>query len=375
VTAAGATGAHHVARRLRYEDAWAAAPADSLNTDQATVIAAVADGHGHSRHFRSAQGAELAVAVAVQLGTALAIEITDATDADDAERVLRTRLAPAIVATWREHVRRDLDENPVTADEFRAAELGPTATFDELLYGYGATLLVAVATTGWLGCLQLGDGDLFVIAPDGSSRRPVPTDPRLDGRRTTSLCQPDAVESIRYGVVDLSAEPVGAVMLATDGFGNAQLRPDWTDAFGPQFATAAARHGAGWVGSELPVWVRDCASIDGSGDDVTAVVVVATDTTWSAAGWPAAGSPPDDAGPTALALPSGRHEIPADDTLSSNDAMTVSVDEPDGPAGERPKPTSHRTASPADDWRRMLLIAAPVILVLVAAAVGILLAL
>lgn len=282
VAAADATGAHHVARHMRYEDAWAVAPATVLDRDEPSVVVAVADGHGHARHFRSAEGAEIAVAVAARLGSGSAVEIAAAGDAEAVEEVLG-RLAPAVVSVWREHVRRDIEERPVTDDERMAAGLEPDASFIDLVYGYGATLLVAIATGAWLACLQLGDGDLFVVAPDGTVRRPVPSDPRLDGLRTTSLCQPDAVDSIRYGVVRAAEQPIGAVMLATDGFGNAQRGQNWADAFGSDLATLIQRHGDGWVARALPQWVRDCASSDGSGDDVTAVVLFAAGTAWLAA--------------------------------------------------------------------------------------------
>ena len=42
VAAADATGAHHVARHMRYEDAWAVAPATVLDRDEPSVVVAVA---------------------------------------------------------------------------------------------------------------------------------------------------------------------------------------------------------------------------------------------------------------------------------------------------------------------------------------------
>ena len=301
VAAADATGAHHVARHMRYEDAWAVAPATVLERDEPSVVVAVADGHGHARHFRSAEGAEIAVAVAARLGAGSTAEIAAADDASTVEEILG-RLAPAVVSVWREHVRRDIEERPITDDERAAAGLEADATFVDLLYGYGATLLVAIAAGDWLACLQLGDGDLFVVAPDGTVRRPVPSDPRLDGLRTTSLCQPDAVDSIRYGVVKATAQPIGAVLLATDGFGNAQRRRDWDGAFGADLATLIQRHGDGWVARALPEWVRDCASSDGSGDDVTAVLLFAADTPWLATTEPRSGE-----APAATTEPPARH--------------------------------------------------------------------
>jgi hypothetical protein len=329
VAAADATGAHHVSRHMRYEDAWAVAPATVLERDEASVVVAVADGHGHARHFRSAEGAEIAVAVAARLGTGSAAEIAAADDASAVEEILG-RLASAVVSVWREHVRRDIEERPVTDDERIAAGLEADAAFIDLVYGYGATLLVAIAAGAWLACLQLGDGDLFVVAPDGTVGRPVPSDPRLDGLRTTSLCQPDAVDSIRYGVVRTAAQPIGAVVLATDGFGNAQRGQNWPDAFGADLATLIGRHGDGWVAKALPEWVRDCASADGSGDDATAVLLLAADTPWRAT----AGSRPPESPAAAAETPAGaRPLIPT----------------------QRSRPVSHRLAPAPRSSRRLRL--------------------
>jgi Protein phosphatase 2C len=351
VAAADATGAHHVARQMRYEDAWAVAPATVLERDEPSVVVAVADGHGHARHFRSAEGAEIAVAVAARLGTACAVEIAAASDAAIVEEILG-RLAPAVVSVWREHVRRDIEERPITDDELGAAGLEPDATFVDLVYGYGATLLVAIAAGAWLACLQLGDGDLFVVAPDGTVRRPVPSDPRLDGLRTTSLCQPDAVDSIRYGVIRATAQPIGAVMLATDGFGNAQRRKDWDDAFGADLASLIQRHGDGWVAKALPEWVRDCASSDGSGDDVTAVLLFAADTPWLA-----------PVEPRSWEAPAATTETPA----GAGPLIPT----------QRSRPTSHRLVSAPRSskrlrlpWNRLIAVSALVAIV-VAAGIGI----
>jgi hypothetical protein len=280
VATADATGALHVAKQMHYEDAWAVAPARGLRGNETPVVVAVADGHGHARHFRSSRGAEMAVAAAARLGMAIAADIAAATDAEQVADALRQFVGPAVVSTWRDYVYTDLDESPVTDDERAAAGLDAEPTGEDLVYGYGTTLLLTVAAGPWLGCLQLGDGDLFLIAPDGSVDHPVPFDPRLDGLRTTSMCQPDAIDSIRYAVVEVGTESVGAVMLATDGFGNAQRYEAWPDLFGAELAMLAERYGTTWIADQLPDWVRACATADGSGDDVTAALLFAADTTW-----------------------------------------------------------------------------------------------
>jgi hypothetical protein len=280
VATAEATGAHHIARGMPHEDACAVRPHDARGDHQPHLVVAIADGHGHARHFRSERGARLAVDIATEVGESVTEELAGLADADRIEDVLRRRVGPDVVQRWRSAVATDLEREPVRADEFKSAGLRRTAGFDELIYGYGATLLVAIATGRWLSFLQLGDGDLFVIGPSGAVRRPMPVDPRLDGLRTTSLCQPDAAQSLRYAVVEADGRDVAAAMLATDGYGNAQVRGDWEAAFGADIAALAVEHGERWIGDQLPTWVKRCASADGSGDDVTAALVFADGTTW-----------------------------------------------------------------------------------------------
>jgi hypothetical protein len=139
---------------------------------------------------------------------------------------------------------------------------------------YGSTLLVAVIAAQWLVCAQIGDGDMLAVRPDGSSFAPVAGDDRLDGRRTTSLCQPDALASFRTGAHDLRQVPLAALLLATDGYGNAQADEPWQPSVGRDLAELAAGHDRHWFGAEVPGWAQRCASAEGSGDDTTIALVL-----------------------------------------------------------------------------------------------------
>jgi protein phosphatase 2C-like protein len=280
VYGASSTGAAHQAAGKPYEDAWRVRPAAADRDDQPAVAVAVADGHGHARHFRSARGAELAVDLATTLGSQLAHEVRGLDDSETVEKALRARIGRDLVAGWRSAVARDLIARPVTDDERSTSGLRADATAEELVYAYGATLIVAVAGAGWLMCAQIGDGDLFAVGPTGEVQRLVGIDPRLDGARTTSLCQPDAYGSMRFGVLPLGGTAAGAVVLATDGYGNAQARADWQVAFGTELASLAAAHESGWIGEQLPTWVRECSSFRGSGDDATMAIMVISGTGW-----------------------------------------------------------------------------------------------
>ena len=265
---AAAVGAHHVRGGLAYEDACAVRPAAGHSEFTPALAVAVADGHGHARHFRSARGAEFAVGIAADLAEAAAT-----TEAGEMADVFRTRVGPELVLLWRRAVEADIAADPPSTVELAAAGLTSAATMEDKVYGYGSTVIVALATTDWLLCAQIGDGEAFAVTADGVAIPLVPADPRLDGARTTSLCQADAFDSMRFGAIPLAETQVVAVVLATDGFGNAQVRDDWEATFATDLRDLAVARGVDWIADALPAWVTACASSDGSGDDVTVALM------------------------------------------------------------------------------------------------------
>jgi hypothetical protein len=264
VITSSARGAAHRASGLPNQDAVA------TQDGPAGVVAAIADGHGHIRHFRSADGAALAVDVACRLASRAAAGLAaDATGEEEAARAGQ-ELARAVVADWRSAVAGQLEVRPYTAEEQSILDLAA----DTPVIPYGSTLLVAVIAGRWLVCAQIGDGDMLAVRPDGSSFSPVAGDDRLDGRRTTSLCQPDALASFRTSAHDLRQVPLAALLLATDGYGNALADEPWQPGVGRDLAGLAAGHDHRWFGREVPGWAQRCASADGSGDDATIALLL-----------------------------------------------------------------------------------------------------
>jgi len=264
VITASARGAAHRAGGTPNQDAVAS------QDGPGGVVAAIADGHGHVRHFRSADGAALAVDIACRAGAGAAAELAAGGGGDEAAALAGREMAQAALAGWRSAVAGQLGARPYTKEEQFVLSLAA----DTPLIPYGATLLVAVVTGRWLVCAQIGDGDMLAVRPDGSSFSPVAGDDRLDGRRTTSLCQPDALASFRTGAHDLRQAPLAALLLATDGYGNAQADEPWQPGVGRDLAELAARHDRHWFGQEVPGWAERCASADGSGDDTTIALLL-----------------------------------------------------------------------------------------------------
>lgn len=264
VLSATERGAAHRASGVPNQDAVAAFP-----IGPGGAVAAVADGHGHSRHFRSARGARLAVTVACRAAHDLAPRLDSVRTVAQAEEEMRGTLVPGIVGHWRAAVHED-----VAADPFSRGENAVRGR-DDAAIPYGTTLLLAIAWERWLLLTQIGDGDIVGICPGGGALHPVPGDPQLDGRHTTSLCTPGAENSFRVGAVDTSHTALLGVLLATDGYGNAQVARDWEAVVSADLAGLIATHPAQWLASQLPVWAARCASLDGSADDTTIALVLA----------------------------------------------------------------------------------------------------
>jgi protein phosphatase 2C-like protein len=265
VLTASERGATHHAVGLPNQDAVAAC---EIGADG--VAAAVADGHGHSRHFRSGRGAQLAVTVACATVAELGAELAALSRGDHPERGLHRVLVPALAARWRQAVRDDLAAQPFTPAEQNARHLS-----DDAVIAYGTTLLLAVAAGGWLLLAQIGDGAIVGIQPGGAALLPVPVDPSLDGRYTTSLCSPGAEHEFRVAAVELSGAPLLGVLLATDGYGNAQAVDAWEQALAADLAGLIGQRPPGWLAGQLPAWAARCASAEGSADDTTMALLLA----------------------------------------------------------------------------------------------------
>jgi hypothetical protein len=236
------------------------------------LVVAVADGHGNRRHFRSGLGSRFAVQAACECVAAAAERIGARRSIAEIEGVATDVIIPAILDRWRAVVADDVTSQPFSADEEQLRAEG-----DAPDVAYGSTLLVAVWLPSALLCIQIGDGDIVCVQPDGSALLPVPDDPSLDGHRTTSLCQTNALDAFRLGTVDRSTSTPVAVILATDGYGNAQVAEPWEPVVSADLAKLLHDHSPDWVGGRLREWTARCASSDGSGDDTTVALIIAAD--------------------------------------------------------------------------------------------------
>lgn len=268
VLAATARGASHEASNLPNQDAEHSWRLEGLGSG--ALVVAVSDGHGNRRHFRSDRGSRFAVEVACRCSEDLEDRFQALRDAESVERFAQTTLVPTIISRWISAVRADVERDPMTTGDLPA----DGTDSESAVVAYGATLIVAVAWGQWVLLAQIGDGDVLALPLDAKVFSPVPEDPSLDGLRTTSLCQPNALDSFRVAAIDRSTCDLVGLLLATDGFANAQAADPWEPAVGGDLVEMLRHRGVRWVEEQLPEWVARCASSEGSADDTTVALLV-----------------------------------------------------------------------------------------------------
>ena len=341
-------GASHVAVKTPNQDAVAVEPIGLTG-----LVAAVADGHGHTRHLRSARGSKLAVEIGCQVSLEIAelLEPGDSSSAGAGKRLYELAedlLVPEIVARWRAAVLDDVAKDPFSEAEEERRRKG-----DDETIAYGSTLLLCIALPDWLILAQIGDGDVIGVRIDGTLELPVPLDPALDGLVTTSLCGKNPIADFRVAVVSAAQTPLLALMLATDGYGNAQMLEEWPTSFSKDMAWLLRERDTAWIETQLPTWAARCASADGSADDTTVALLISPAGLAARPATPPGSFASEDGGrsdpdsdeitiPAAIrtdTVPSGVAQGPADDMTAEQgtpDQMTAELQAPDTSDSEVP---------------------------------------
>ena len=159
------------------------------------VLLAVADGHGSAKSFRSEVGSRLAVETALAAMQELVDGQTDPPDLSACKRAVDEDVPVAIERRWKAAVAAHLEENPLLVKEVARVEesQGPVArqaVEQDPVQAYGTTLITVLLHESFLACLQLGDGDVLIVAADGEVVRPLQDDPRLMANRDHLAVRP-----------------------------------------------------------------------------------------------------------------------------------------------------------------------------------------
>ncbi len=250
----------------------------SLSDTAATgVVLAASDGHGSPRSFRSDRGAAIAVFVALQVMQGLLDMYASGADPTSVEGRLVERAPQDLVRSWADAVTADLHAMPPTGDELNAlaAKYGDQAAESAKqnpLVAYGATVIAVAATDAFVAYLQLGDGDIVAVHPDGDAVRPLPADDRLFANETTSLCLPEAWRDVRCKLQPIHDLPPPLILLSTDGYSNSFRDDAGFMKVGPDLLRVVRSEGLEYLDHRLEEWLTT-TSERGSGDDITLGVV------------------------------------------------------------------------------------------------------
>lgn len=265
-------GASHIRSGKPNQDAiyyWFPESEDGL-----PVILAIADGHGSEKCFRSHEGSRLATEVAVGVLKEF-FNSTKDLDTAHTKEVACTKLPKVLEHKWKNSVDEHIQNNPVPTaapgEHFRG---GTTQHFQDSqkYHPYGSTLLAVLVGETYILYIQLGDGEILTITPDGDVSRPLPDDRHLLANETTSLCLPNSSGYFRIHFQILSESSPALIMLSTDGYLNSfKSTADFLRA-GTDISRMVRSEGLDWVNRNLEKWLQE-TSLGGSGDDITVGII------------------------------------------------------------------------------------------------------
>ncbi|NJM12717.1 MAG: protein phosphatase 2C domain-containing protein [Synechococcaceae cyanobacterium SM1_2_3] len=262
---ASVRGAAHVRAGLPNQDAVRVTRCN----DDLWLLAALADGHGSAKSFRSQRGARLAVVVAQQVCGHL-FKLDGPTQI---KRWAEERLPQELVRRWRERVDKSLKIKPFTPEELSPLDAASRRQIETNPYlAYGSTLLTVIVAPAFILYLQLGDGDILTVSAQGDIKRPIPVDTRLIGNETTSLCSAKAWNDLRVRFQTLAGSPPALILAATDGYANAYRDEAGFQQVARDLWALLRDEGDAAVKPHLKNWLNE-ASQQGSGDDISVGII------------------------------------------------------------------------------------------------------
>ena len=228
------------------------------------AVAAVSDGHGSEKHFRSASGSEMATRIAIRSICDFCErnhgldKIFPANPAETARRI-----AANIICGWNSEIAAHIKLLPLNERE-RAIVKKHGGITNEVMYG--ATLIVAGVTENICFGLQIGDGNFCALDNGGEMIFPMPEDSKIVGNLTTSLCDNAAIGNFRHFYHEGSCS---GVMLSSDGLINSFLNESDFLKFGHRVLNAVGNGATSQLGEHLKTRSRS-----GSRDDISVSAII-----------------------------------------------------------------------------------------------------
>lgn len=198
-------------------------------------IAALSDGHGGNRYFRSNVGSKAIVDCTIQKVKEF-VECVDSSIFKDkhftAISALTTerksdnlrkigiidkqlkQLFASIIYSWRTRIEKHLADNPFSEEELKM--INNPEDPHSIDKTYGCTLMCSVVTVDYWFAFHIGDGKCFSFDKSGHWHEPIPWDERCFLNKTTSICDTNALDEFRYCYEGDGQFPT-AIFLASDG--------------------------------------------------------------------------------------------------------------------------------------------------------------
>ena len=230
---------------------------------------AICDGHGGRRHFRSGEGASIAISVCKDAIGAFCKKIARIKMCN-AEYEAVYDLAKHIIAEWRIQVYSDYRNHAFSESEM--SDLTPSEV-EQLKrapeIAYGSTLLLAVACNKFFFVLQIGDGNCRLqrknelVNPFQESEEPK-------FGMTDSLCSSDALQKLRLAVCSL--DEIKGCVLSSDGVRNSFQSDEYYDSFCRVVLKEGRMVGRSSIQRDLSDFLPKLSS-RGSGDDVSVAII------------------------------------------------------------------------------------------------------
>jgi serine/threonine protein phosphatase PrpC len=235
------------------------------------LMAAVADGHGSARSFRSDIGSKYAAFLATDTLLEFVTKWSQTDDLTAAKRAAEDHLPRALVRAWRHAVEEHLAGEAFTPEEEQRLKDREGRSNHTL--AYGSTVVAVAVTATFILYLQLGDGDILVVAADEKVEtvfRPE-GDEKPVGEETVSLCSREAEQSfcVKFERLDpRDRMPPSLILLSTDGYSKSYAETSGFLQVGRDILRRIRDVGFETVEKEIKGWL-DQVSSRGSGDDVT----------------------------------------------------------------------------------------------------------
>lgn len=245
-------------------------------------VFAVSDGHGDSNCFRSDRGSRFICETVIEILPEFIDSVLKNNNECllyDLDKSMLKQLSTSVIGNWLCRIEEDIADEPITSEiiaEFESYTGKHIAVKNAEEYkcnirverAYGCTLIAGILTDDFLFLMHHGDGRCIVINECGDIIQPIPWDNRCVGSITTSCCDRDAIDNIRYSIIDLKKHNISACFLSSDGVEDSFASTDAMYSYFLDNIIYAVNNSAEKLSKHLSETLPELSEL-GSSDDIT----------------------------------------------------------------------------------------------------------